>query len=544
MTATNFKTFRNSQTVIARFITRRTIKMASIWGLVFGLFATSSAVGYVDIYKTAAARHQFASSFGNNIGITAIIGKPHNLETVLGFTAWRSLGIIILLGSIWAILMTTRNFRGEEMAGRWELFLTGKTTARRATISMLAGIGVSLLAMFVLVGLVTLTAAKSPEVHLTLQSASFFALTAILPSLIFVAVGALASQIQPTRSRAAMMSAAIFGLSFGLRAIGNITTATHWLVNVSPLGWVEQLRPLTGSRPLWLIPIIGFVLILSLLSIKLAGQRDLGASIVADKDTAKPHFSLLSSPLAASWRLSWLSIVPWLVGLTVFSTGFSALAKAAADAIKASSNAEQAIGRVSQGGAASTLFLGVMFLILMTIIMLTVTNIIANVREEEASGYLDNLLTRPVSRLQWLTGRVAIVLGVIVATALLITLGTWIGTSSVHLGVSLSSIVLASINASAPALFMLGAGILAFGFRPRLTSSVLYGIIAWSFAIQMLGSIGNLNHYLLDTSVLHHIALAPAVDPNWQTAYVLSVLGITGLIAGTWRFTVRDLENE
>ena len=540
-----FKTFRSPQTVIGRFVAKRTARTAALWGAAFGLIAASSAIGYVGVYTTQAARSEFAASFSNNVGIKAMIGAPHHLETVLGFTAWRSVGIVILVGAIWAIFTASKTFRGEETSGRWELFLTGQTTARRATANALLGLGASLVAMFVLVAVFAVVAGHFHDVPITVTSGLFFALVAVLPAAEFLAVGAVASQIQPTRSRAAAMTTAVFGLSFGLRAIGNITTSTHWLVNISPLGWVENLRPLTGSHAVWLLPIAAFTLILSLLSIVLAGKRDLGESIVADKDSARPHTKLLNRPFPAAWRLNRLSILPWLGGLFVFSTGFSALSKAASDAIKASSGAEQAIGRISgQSNIGATIFLGIVFLMLITVLMLAVATAVGNMREDEAEGYLDNLLVRPVDRLQWLGGRIALVAATIVTAGVLISIGVWIGASSVHSGVATHSIALAAINAMAPAFFMLGLGTLVFGFKPRLTSTVLYGFIAWSFVVQMLGSIGNLNHYILDTSILHHIALAPAVDVNWRVVYVLMVLGLAGGVLGAWRFNSRDLENE
>lgn len=536
--------FRFPQSVISRFVTKRTGKVAAMWGTAFGLIALTSATGYNSVYQTEVARQQFAASFSNNVGITAMIGTPHHLETVLGFTAWRALGIFILVGSIWAILTASKTFRGEETSGRWELFLAGQTSMRRATANALLGLAASIAVMFVCAALFTVGAGYARDVPITWSSGAFFALAAVMPAIEFLAVGALASQIQPTRSRAAAMTTVIFGLSFGLRAVGNITT-TPWLTDLSPLGWVENLRPLTGSHFWWLVPIFGFVTILSMLSIKLAGERDLGESIVADKDRAKLHPKLLTSPLLAAWRLNRSRILPWLGGMFVFSMGFSALTKAANDAIQASSSAEQVIGRLSQQTTVgATIFLGVVFLMLITILMLAIATAIGNIREEEAEGYLDNLLVQPVARLQWLGGRLVIVACTIIVAAMLISIGVWVGSTSVHSGVSAHDIVLATINATAPAIFVFGAGLLVFGFKPRLTTTVLYGLVAWSFMIQMLGSIGNLNHYVLDTSILHHIALAPAAAVNWQTFWVLTGLGLLGIVVGAVRFRTRDLVNE
>lgn len=71
-----------------------------------------------------------------------------------------------------------------------------------------------------------------------------------------------------------------------------------------------------------------------------------------------------------------------------------------------------------------------------------------------------------------------------------------------------------------------------------------YGIIAWSFLIDIVSSGINLNHYILDTSVLTHVNFAPASAPKWGTAVNLIIIGIVLALLGAWRFNNRDLASE
>ena len=146
------------------------------------------------------------------------------------------------------------------------------------------------------------------DVNFTLSDGLYMGLAAICAPAIFLAFGALASQIQPTRVRAAGMTAAFFGLSFFVRGLGNALSGAHWLVDISPLGWVEQLRPLTGSQPLWLLPIALFIIIVSAAAVHLAGRRDLGESILPDHDSAPARLGLLHGVLPFSWRLTRLQL--------------------------------------------------------------------------------------------------------------------------------------------------------------------------------------------------------------------------------------------
>jgi ABC-2 type transport system permease protein len=175
---------------------------------------------------------------------------------------------------------------------------------------------------------------------------------------------------------------------------------------------------------------------------------------------------------------------------------------------------------------------------------LLVTAALNSIRNDEADGYLDNLLVRPVSRNTWLGGRLVLVAGNIVAAGLALALGSWLGSHLVHNGLDFTTMLQAGINAMAPAVLLAGAGVLLFGFVPRFTAIGLYAVVGWSFLMDMLGSLGNLNHWLLDTSILHHVALAPVVDPDWHAVIMFVLLGLVLGTIGWLRFLQRDLQYE
>ena len=70
-----------------------------------------------------------------------------------------------------------------------------------------------------------------------------------------------------------------------------------------------------------------------------------------------------------------------------------------------------------------------------------------------------------------------------------------------------------------------------------------YGLLAWAFLVEMLGSAIKINHWVLDTSLLHHVALSPAVNPDWRIAGTYLAIGFVAAIVGGWRFTRRDLQS-
>ena len=90
---------------------------APIWGAVFAIYVVASVEGFISTYPTTAARAQLAESLGSNAGLQALFGIPGRIDTVAGFTAWRTLAVLVIVGAIWGILTSTRLLRGEEDAG-------------------------------------------------------------------------------------------------------------------------------------------------------------------------------------------------------------------------------------------------------------------------------------------------------------------------------------------------------------------------------------------------------------------------------------------
>ena len=115
----------------------------------------------------------------------------------------------------------------------------------------------------------------------------------------------------------------------------------------------------------------------------------------------------------------------------------------------------------------------------------------------------------------------------------------WWGASTEHLGVDLPKLLAAGLNAAVPALCVLGAGALVFGLRPRLCGPVVYGLVAWSFLVDLLGSVIKGQDWVRDTSLFSHIKLAPAVSPDWGTAAVMLALALLAAASGG---TLRDYQ--
>lgn len=181
------------------------------------------------------------------------------------------------------------------------------------------------------------------------------------------------------------------------------------------------------------------------------------------------------------------------------------------------------------------------FLYLAALLAFAVAGQISVARSEEAEGHLDNLLARRPSRSQWLAGRVGFGVAVAVAAGFATSIGGWIGVTAGNSQVGMSAMMRAGLNITVPALFILGVGTLLYGLVPRLAAPLPYGLILWSFLIEIIGSSISSNHWLLDTAVFSHLGPVPATSLNWTVVAWLIGLAAVATLTGVAAFTKRDL---
>jgi ABC-2 type transport system permease protein len=535
---------RSPGSVIALLTARKASRSAIVWGLVFGLYVASSALGYAATYKTPQARAQLAATFGANVGFNALIGPAHQIGTVAGFTAWRSLGVLSIVGGVWGVLAGTRLLRGEEDAGRWEMLLVGHTTRSGATAKAIAGLGSGLLTLWGLTAIVTVAVGQAGSVHIGAGSALFLALALVASASIFLAAGALAGQLAPTRRQAAGYAAVALGVSFALRMIADSGTGLDWLRWLSPLGWVEELRPITSPQPLMLLPIAALDALMVALAIRLAGSRDLGTSLIADRVSSRAHIRLLSGPVGLAVRLTRGVVVGWTVAIALVGLMMGLIAKSVGTALSQDAGDRETFAKLGFRGSGASQYLAITFLVVALLIALIAAGQLSAVRSDEADGRVDHLLVRPVSRYVWLVGRLAVATACLVLAGVVAGVSSWVGAASQDAGVGFGTLLDSGLNIVPPAVFLLGVGALTFGVRPRAASAVTYGLLAWSFLVELIGSVVNASHWVLDTSLFHQMTAAPAVAPNWTTNAILIALGVASSAVGAVAFRYRDLAGE
>jgi polyether ionophore transport system permease protein len=501
----------------------------------FLLYAAGQTSAYRSTYPTTQERLEFARSFGDNKSVRLFYGVPHDLLTSGGYAAWRVAGVLALFAAGWGLLSAVRSMRAEEDSGREELVLSGAVGRRASfTASIAAGAaGAAVLWASVWIGLVL---AKLPA-----GESALLALGTGGVALIFVGVGALASQLASTRRLALEVGVGYFALAFVLRVIADTSNTLDWMRWLTPLGWAEELRPFTGSQPVVLLLMLGAFAALVGAAGWIAMRRDIGEGLIHTSDTTEPNLRMLSSPTAQALRDERGRLLAWLIGGGAFAVITGLLADSVTS-VNASHGLNQQLEKLGAGSVnTASGYLAFSFLFFILLVCLFGSSQITAARHEEADERLETLLAQPVARRAWLAGRLALATAGAVVLALALGVLTWAGAASVGADVSFGDMVGAGANCLPIALLFLGIAALGFALVPRATVGISYGLVLLAFVWQLFGSLLDLPSWTVNLSPFHQVALIPSQDFKAVAAIVMLAIAVLASLAAIWRFERRDL---
>lgn len=519
---------------------RRTWKGALTVAATSVLVTVTAVLGYVATYPDPAERVTLAQSIGSNPGLTALFGETRDLESVAGFTEWRVVLMLAVIGAVWMLFATTRVLRGEEEAGRCDLLLAGPIDPARAAAAAILGLVGSLL---ILLAATTLGLWLGAGGDLGPGRGVLLALTLASTPAAMLGIGALTSQLAQTRRRALGLGAAVLVGSYLVRVVADSSDGLRWLRWAGPLGWLEIAHPLTEPRALAIVLPYALGIGCTALALGLVGLRDTGAGLWAGRGSPRPRTAGLFTPMGLAARMAEGSTLAWMLGLGLCGALIGLVARTAAQAMAEASGGANVLGGLGIEDSGAKAYVSVSFVLVTLALAVAAAGQVSVTRDEEASGRVDNLLVRPVGRVGWLVGRIVVSLAALALAAGAAALGAIAAGRAAGLGVTAGDLAIAGANCLPAAVFILGAGTLLHGLVPRLAAPLTYALVVWSFLLEIVGSTVGLPGWLLGMSVLHHVAPAPAASPDWASAAVLLALGFLLASGGAVALSRRDVQS-
>jgi ABC-2 type transport system permease protein len=436
---------------------------------------------------------------------------------------------------MWGALVAVRILRAEEESGRMELVLAGVVSRPVAYLAALAATALGAAALW------AATLAGLAAGGLPFGGAAYLALAVVACAPVFAGFGALASQLAPTARQATTLASGALMIALALRVVGDTVAGLDWLRWLTPLGWVEELRPFAGPRPLVLILplLVSGVLLLS--AGALAVRRDIGAGLLPARDSAPPRLRLLSSPTALALRLQLGTLSAWAAGCGFFALVIG-IVSTSISAAGLSSSVQRQLHKL---GSVSILspsgYIGFTFLFFILAFGLFACTQVAAARREETEQRLELLLALPVSRPRWLCGRLALAIICTSALAFATGLCVWVGEVAQGAGIPLSKMLEAGANCLPPTLLFLGLGVLAYALTPRAGAGLAYGLVTLAFVWDLIGSLLGPPNWLLDITPFHHVGLVPAQSFRLTAAIVMLAIAVGSAAAAVALFARRDL---
>lgn len=520
---------------------RQTIKGAIIIGCLAGFMVFLQGAGYAETYPDKAAQDRFAAEMSSVPSLGILYGSADNLsEGVHGYIVYRVVAFMSLIVAVWGVMTITKLLRGSEEDGRWEIIRSGNVTARASTFHVSLGFMYAFFTSFILGTLLIILIAKMPDINMNTSSALLVSCALFSPAMVFIGMGIFASQLAITRRRALLYGLALIAITYFIRSMGNINPDLHDLLYYTPFGWNMLINPVLSPNGWWLGISLLCAGVFFILGIMLS-KRDLGSSIIPESAKVKSRFYLLKQPWQLALRQNIWVYAAWGVLSIAMGVIVAGILDVATNATAGSSTLSQAVEQLA--GTSKDLRLaflgaGIIFVVLVLLILAAV--LIGSIRNDEARQYLETILVQPKKRSWWLISRLLLNVFVIFVISF-ITMTLIYFAAPANLPLEFAKLAALSVAMLGSVLFLTGVGTLIYGALPRIGTFVMYGIIAWSFIIDLISSVIKMDELILQTSLFHYMTFNVSEWPDWNIFMWLTGLGIVMAAIGVIAFCKRDI---
>ncbi|MEV6863427.1 multidrug ABC transporter permease [Streptosporangium subroseum] len=526
-----------SQTLVgARPLLRAALKQdartIAPWIVLITALSASSVVAYDLVFPDAQSRAQLAATLGTNPALSLIFGPARDLMTADGFNAWRAGALGGFFAALMAIFIVVRNSRADEDSGQAELLASGvmgrqTRLAVAMTMAVLASVVLGVVSCLV-------TVAVGGGVTNSLALATTFTASGLM----FTGLAGITAQLGSDARTANSIAVAVLGVAFITRGYIDAGQGPEWTVWLTPLGWLEQVRPATGNNGWPLLLALALAAVLAAVALALHARRDFGLGMLAPR-RGPARGGRVTTVWGLALRINRGSLISWLLAFAGLGAVFGFLATSVTDLL----GDNPGMAALIAGGSVTEA--GLLFEFLVTILrMLGIiaavfgVQIAMRVYAEEIDYRVEPLLAASLSRTKYLAGN-AVIAFVAPAVALLIS-GTVIALVATEPGISAGDVIVQTL-ATVPAVWVIIAlALAAVGANPRLRLVGWLGVVL-TFALTILGPLFRLWDWVLGISPLWHVPNVTAISPDWSGLGGVTTLALVLTAAAFAGFRRRDV---
>ncbi|MGV1008383.1 MAG: ABC transporter permease [Dermatophilaceae bacterium] len=521
-------------TMVRLVVRRNRVRLLVWWVVIVGLFGYVLAY-YKDIFTTQQALDDFAalSNVPSIKAITGLAAAPNTLGGAVWTKIWMTCALTLAFG---IVFLVTRNGRADEEVGRTEL-LRSRVLGLHA-YSVATWLVLMVLSVAVGIGIAVVSAAGGLDPAGTGITGSLItgaSMTGV--GLVALGIGAVTGQVASTSRGANALGSVVLAACYVVRMVGDLGDGK--LTWVSPVGWAQQMQP-WGANLWWPLGLmVALTAVLLAVTARIEARRDFGAGLLSERSGTGSAPQRYAAPLGLALRLQRGPIIGWALTVAVSAMLFGSVVQAMTDLLD---DAGGSVPSVLRGTGVDALLALLMMLIAMITTVFAIQSTVT-LRTDEASGIIEPQLAGALSRYGWVTQRLLIPA---VGSAVLLLLGggvTGAGYGAIiGDGAQTSRLALAALAYWPAVMVFVGLAVALFGWVPRLTIALSWGVLVAMWFIVLIGDALHLPTWLLDVLPFSATPYLPLEPMSWTPLVLLTLVAVALTWVGLARFRARDIQ--
>lgn len=518
---------------LVRLALRRDRISMTVWTVLLGSFPALSHYAYEQFF-TPASREVMSASVSRSRALWVVYGRPFDLTSSGGFTAWRVGVLLALVIGLVASFAVVRHTRAEEESGRADALLAGslsRTAPLWAALIVAALTSLAVSAAAVL-GLVVVGA--------PVGGAVLFGAALASAGCVFAGIGALSSQFFVFSKTANMSASLVIGILFIARGVGDGGSGLGWLVWASPFGWAEYTQPFAGNR--WAVLVIPLVAASAVIAVAsaISRSRDIGHGLISIERHHETTGRLNGAwPLAAYLQRS--SVVAWSIGALAAGAVFGSIAGSLVSLLEADEGTADVIRQMGGSSSVTMAYASAMLTVLGLAAAASGVQGVLHLRAEETDGRLGWVVAAGTTRRTWCFSH--LVTATVGSACAMIAGGLGLAVTTAQ-SADAAPTYWQMAEATAvrlPAVWVIvAAAFFVVAVMPRYNGLVWAGL-AFCVTLSMFGDTLRLDRRIMDLSPFQHIPALPGGSFDLTPVLALLALAAVSVGAGIVTFDRRDL---
>jgi len=521
------------------FVIKRDKITSLIWFAGISVFALLLAAIYPSIFPDEATMHGMAATM-NTPAMIAMMGPVYGFDALSPALMmnqqcliWFAIAVIIM-----NIFFINRYTRQDEELGRQELLIAlpiGRLTDSAVMIFLSFIINIIIAILIAIFTLITKIEGVS------VIGALLYGLSIGMQGFVFAMITLLTAQLFSTASACMGAAFAVMGISYMLRAYGDMHD--NFMSYISTMGLGLKVEAFYSNNFIPIIILFVKALIIAVLAMWVNSVRDIGAGIFPARKGKKHASKFLQTPIGFAWRLTSGSFWAWAIGIFALGASYGSVAGELDQFVEGNDMIKQMLQASGGTSAIADSYVAMIICMIAMLVSVPLINCINRLRTEEKRGRLEPIIATSVPR--------KTIFGSFILIAALKSIALmFFGAIGLYLAAYSSGLVAFGVLMKAafvylPALFvMFSFAVFLVGLLPKF-KYLVWVLFGYSFIIFYFGKmfVDKIPEFALKLSPFSNIPELPVQQFSATPLIILCIISIIFTIIGVMGFEKRDIKN-